>query len=512
MGFSLHLGMGRANFQGMKTVAISSRRLLELSQVFPCGMLGKKAAVVFRARREAHLAHLDMPAVFAGLDREPGAEHVWSIGNARIFQEPAIMHLTGINQTGVRLLLDPHAKDSAQRAVLFLPERNPSREFWDGVRLGLLPVSDPGYEDAIAELRLLTGFDTILPLGEFRPTLETLVALRSQGSVGVHFLSWADPDGGKPREVRTDRNWQFSREVARWLKPWGCGVESVAALHFRLRLPLDAWRIKEAERAQGWTEEAFRSLLPRMGSFASETQLTAALEGEMLSRSAFGLAFPTICAGGRNACTLHYMKNDEPLPKDGLVLLDFGCRSSVMHADISRTIPVSGRFDPLQKLLYGIVLEAMHFNEGNVRPGVTIRELNRLVWQRLEDLLEERFLSKGGTCERAYVDGVVSALPSRAKAHPRQPHGVSHLMGEQEHDGDPFRLYQDIPMEEGWMLSNEPGLYGHFRIRLEGKIHDQWIGIRIEDDLMVTSSGCRNLSRGIPKRVDEIEKLMEGRS
>jgi Xaa-Pro aminopeptidase len=479
----------------MKSASITPGRLRELSQVFPCGLAGRKAAEIFRARREAHLERLSVPAVFAGLDREPGAEHVWSIGGARIFQEPALMHLCGINQSGVRLLLDPGAKDPAGRAVLFLPERNPSREFWDGVRLGLLPVSDPGHEAALAELQALTGFDTVLPLSEFRPTLETLVALRRLERVGVFFHAWPAPDGGRPREVRTDRNWDFSREVARWLKPWGCGIESIAPLHFELRLPLDPWRVREAERAQAWTEEAFRAVLPRISALGSETRLAAALEGEMLSRSPFGLAFPTICAGGRNACTLHYMKNDEPLPEDGLVLLDFGCRSSAMHSDISRTLPVSGRFDPLQRLLYGIVLEAMEFNESNVRPGATIRELNAKVWQRLEDLLEERFLAKGGVCERAYVDGAVKSLPSKAKAHPRQPHGVSHLMGEQEHDGDPFRLYQDVPLRPGMMLSNEPGLYGRFRIRLEGRQWDRWIGIRIEDDLLVTATGGRNLTR-----------------
>lgn len=494
----------------MKSVALSSKRRQELSQVFPVGLLGAKAAATFKARRQAHLEALETPAVFAGLDLEPGAEHVWNIGNARIFQEPALMHLTGINQTGVRLLLDPEASNPTMRAVLFLPPRNPAREFWDGVRLGLLPVSDPGYEAALDELRELTGFETILPLDEFRPTLETMVALRRIEKMGVFFHSWPQPQGGKPREIRTDRNWAFSREVQRWLKPWGCSIESVAPMHFRLRLPLDSWRIQEAERAQGWTDEAFRAILPRVSSLGSETRLTAALEGEMLSRSSFGLAFPTICAGGRNACTLHYMKNDEPLPADGLVLLDFGCRSSVMHSDISRTLPVSGRFDPLQRLLYEIVLEAMAFNQANVRPGATIRELNAKVWQRLEDLLEERILSKGGTCERAYVEGAVQPLPGKAKAHPRQPHGVSHLMGEQEHDGDPFRLYQDIPLEPGWMLSNEPGLYGHFRMRIDGTLYDQWIGIRIEDDLLVTAKGCRNLSAAIPKSVDELEHLMKG--
>ena len=89
-----------------------------------------------------------------------------------------------------------------------------------------------------------------------------------------------------------------------------------------------------------------------------------------------------------------------------------------------------------------------------------------------------------------------------------RPHGVSHLMGEQEHDGDPFRNYLSEPMREGWLISNEPGLYGSFSVRLDGRLFDEEIGIRIEDNLLITKTGCTNLSRSIPKTVGQIEKLM----
>lgn len=495
-----------------KESQIRSGRLRELSQVYPVGMLGNRAPEVFRKRRDDLLACLDCPAVFAGLDLEPGAEHLFRIPDARIFQEPALLHLCGINQTGVRILLDPGAKDPDRRAVLFLPEKNPAREFWDGVRLGLLPLDAPGYEDVLSELRLLTGFGTILSLRDFRASVEALVALRGEKAVGVYFHSYRDREG-RLRESRSDRNWQFSREIARWIRPFGAEVRSVAATHLAQRLVLDPVRLKEAKQAQGWTNEAFQAVLPSISKMGTEGHLAASLEAEMCARSPWGLAFPTICASGRNACTLHYMKNDEPLDPKGMVLLDFGCRFAGMHSDISRTIPVSGKYSPLQRLLYGIVLEAQEYNQVNVRPGVTIRELNRLVWQRLEDLLQERFFSKGGTCERLYVDGGVAPLPGKSKAHPCQPHGVSHLMAEAEHDGDPFRLYQDQPLQQGWMLSNEPGLYGRFRMRVDGRLHEEWIGIRIEDDLVVTAKGCLNLSAAIPKHPDEIERVMaQGRT
>jgi len=90
----------------------------------------------------------------------------------------------------------------------------------------------------------------------------------------------------------------------------------------------------------------------------------------------------------------------------------------------------------------------------------------------------------------------------------KYPHGVSHLMGEQEHDGDPFGEYRKAKLKPGWLISNEPGIYGNFKITLKGKKYDEAIGIRIEDNLLITRKGCRNLSRGCPKTIPEIEKIM----
>jgi Xaa-Pro aminopeptidase len=156
------------------------------------------------------------------------------------------------------------------------------------------------------------------------------------------------------------------------------------------------------------------------------------------------------------------------------------------------------------------VLDVQAHAQSQVRPGTTIRDLNRSAWERMENLLEERFLAKGGTMHRPYAEGKLATLPTKSKGHPKQPHGLSHLMGEQEHDGDPFRLYQDEPLRPGLMISNEPGLYGRFRMRLEGRIREASLGIRIEDDLVVTPKGCRNLSEAIPKDPDEIQRRIGG--
>ena len=148
-------------------------------------------------------------------------------------------------------------------------------------------------------------------------------------------------------------------------------------------------------------------------------------------------------------------------------------------------------------MLYGVVLKAQLAVQRIARRGVTMNKLNDCCWDSVNRDLEKIFKSAGGKMKLRYKD---------------RPHGVSHLMGEQEHDGDPFRNYLSEPMHEGWLISNEPGLYGSFKIRLNGKLYDEEIGIRIEDNLLITKTGCKNLSSSIPKTVRQIEKLMATKS
>ena len=234
----------------------------------------------------------------------------------------------------------------------------------------------------------------------------------------------------------------------------GFALRSCVDLHFRLRLPLEPEQIKDADIAVDFTGQAFAETLAAMKTFKNENELSAHLEWGMKKRSPSGLSFPNIVASGKNATILHYLKNDEPIAPGSLVLLDFGVRYGTMHADITRTVPHNGKYNPLQALLYGIVLDANKETAKNARPGETIRNLNKKTWEFLEAELKTRFLNKGGKAIRSYLG---------------QPHGVSHLMGEQEHDGDPYRIYQDYPLKEGWQISNEPGLYGHFEITLNGR-------------------------------------------
>lgn len=516
---------------------VSPSLLRRYSQVYPVGSAGSRFPETLKARRRAHLDALRASrqpgafALFAGVPHEPGAENIWVMSALKIFQEPAVIHLTGINQPNVILALVPGAPGSfCDEEVLFLPEKNPEREFWDGVRFGIpmglranaLPAHPPGtlrkkgkggkaaaggarYGDLreigdespdLKDLRVLTGIRDVRALGEFDEWFEALVRLVKRPRGHAFWHRYVD-DKGKVRETRTDHNFAFKQRVeklARGVRK-DFALETCAPLHYHLRLPLDRAQVKDVDKAVEVTRAAFLETLAEAGtgSIRTETALEAHLQYGMLRRSPYGLAFPSIIAGGRNATVLHYLKNDEPLPANGLVLMDFGARWGTMHADITRVFPMSGRFNPLQALIYGIVLDAAKLNERNAKPGVTIRELNDQVWTFVETALRERFLDRGGKAERAYTG---------------RPHGVSHLMGEQEHDGDPHRIYQDHPLQPGWQLSNEPGLYGHFTITLDGTRYSEWIGIRIEDDLLVTRTGCKNLSASIPKEIKEIETLL----
>ena len=398
------------------------------------------------------------------------------------------MHLCGINQPQVILALIP---GGSPEEILFLPEKNPSREFWDGIRFGV-PTGNRHSGD-LNDVRVLTGIKDIRRRGEFDDWYKTWVRHSRKNFVNAFYHAYRK--GREIKITKTDHNYEFKshlEKMAQDIRP-KFEIHSCAPLHFQLRLPLEPDQTRDIDRATSITREAFQETLSRWKIFKNENEVAASLEYGMRRRSPYGLSFPTIVAGGQNATVLHYLKNDEILRPGSLVLMDFGARFGTMHADISRTVPSTGKFNPLQRLLYGIVLDAQKFGEKFARPGRTIRELDAAVWDFTEAALKKRFFALGGKAERAYD---------------HKPHGVSHLMGEQEHDGDPHKFYQDEPLRTGWQISNEPGLYGRFTLKWRGRRYDEMLGIRIEDNLLITKTGCLNLSLSIPREIKTIESRM----
>ncbi len=456
------------------------------SGIFRDGSAGQKAKKRYRERRRKLMKKENRLMVLTGVPYGPGQETTWTYAHSPTYQEPTLMYLTGINQSEVILLLDPGSKESDE--ILFVKRKDPRKEFWDGVRFG---VGDP---ESIREVKRVTGIKDVQDIDDFNDILKKRFLKRKKKVVGTFWLE--STRAGHRRAIQTDHNWKFKQRIERLLRKWkapkGC-LSNIMESHFKLRLPLDAYDIANTLKAQKITGVAFKETLRNFRKLNNECMVQGFIEGQMLMHSPYGLSFPGIIAAGHNATVLHYMKNDDPLVKGELVLLDFGVRWMTMHADISRTVPASGKFNPMQKILYEIVLTAQLAVEKKARAGETIVDLNNVCWETLRKGLDEKFHNRGGISKMEYQG---------------RPHGVSHLIGEQEHDGDPFRDYGIEPMRPGWLISNEPGLYGRFRWKHKSRVYDEEIGIRIEDNLLITPTGCVNLSQGIPRRVAEIERLM----
>ena len=453
------------------------------SQVFLTPAGDDSAAKVYHSRRQKMLKKLQTVGIFAGMDRNPGSEEVFTeIGN-KMVQDPAMLFLTGLNEPGCRLILNPLAENAAEREVLFLEEKDAFREFWTGIKVAYS-------EEGLDEIKKLTGFKTILPKRKFWNYLKKIVEEKSISKLEAFYLDFFFRN--KKFQTKDDHNWKFAQELKRKFKG-KCQIESLAFKHFMLRAVLDPMRIADSRRAQEWTKNAYEEFLRNFHSFKTERDAALFLNYKMQVQSDGDLAFPTIMACGENACCLHYVKNDEPLQDGKLVLMDFGIRAGTQHSDISRTIPVNGKFNALQKILYEIVLDAQKFHQQQVKPGECLCKLDANVWLFILKALQERFVSLGGKYKLLYD---------------KRPHGVSHLIGEQIHEGDPVRIYRYEPLEPGMLISNEPGLYGYFEIDLNGVHYAENIGIRIENDLLITPNGCEDISKNLPREIAEIEALM----
>ena len=234
--------------------------------------------------------------------------------------------------------------------------------------------------------------------------------------------------------------------------------------------------IEEMKKAIEITNKGIQNILAHMGSMY-EYQLESYFDQAIKYYGATGYAFPTIAASGKNATCLHYMENKD-IAKDGdLILFDLGCSLNMYCSDISRTFPVSGKFSPRQKQLYDIVLKGQEVVFNNAKPGVTTKELNQILVKYYEKELKNiGLINKPEDVFKYYY------------------HGVSHHIGLDCHD-----LCEYDKLKPGSIISNEPGLY----------IEEENIGIRIEDDILITENGAEWLSPQIIKTTKDIEEFIE---
>jgi len=370
----------------------------------------------------------------------------------------------------IALVADPEG----DRHVLFCREKDPEREIWDGFRYGPDAAREIfGFDEAhsIAEL------DGMLPdLAADRPALYTPLGL---------FAAWDHKISNLLNEVRK----RVRTGVAAPEE-----IVDVRQAIDALRLVKDEHEIALMRRAAAISASAHRRAMDRTRAGWHEYQVEAELAHEFLRSGAQAVAYPSIVAGGPNACVLHYRENSRQLQGGELLLIDAGCEYQGYASDITRTFPVSGQFTGPQKAVYEVVLAAQLACLDAVRPGADFHDYHKTA---------ERVLAQGyidiGLC-RGSLDEVLDTGAYKQF----YMHRAGHWLGMDVHDAG---LYQvkgaSQKLVPGMVLTVEPGTY----IRPADNVPDDFwdIGIRIEDDVLVTATGIENLTLGAPKSVAEVE-------
>jgi Xaa-Pro aminopeptidase len=383
-------------------------------------------------------------------------------------QQTDLFYLSGIDQEETTLVIFPDAREEKHREVLFLRETSEQIALWEGRKY------------TKEEAATASGVQTVYWNSEFETVFRGL-ALQAER---IYLNSNEHARAATVVETREARFGKWCRESFP-LHP----VERLAPLMHRLRAVKSAVELELIRKAVDITAQAFRRLLGFIRPGVWEYEIEAEIVHEFLRRRSRGPAFQPIVASGADSCTLHYVTNDKQCRPGDLVLLDFGAEYANYAADLSRTVPVDGRYTPRQKAVYAAVLNVQKAAIGMLRPGNTLdayqAEVGRVMESELVGL---------GLLDAA----AVAAQPKDSPLYKTYfPHGTSHHLGLDVHDyGDKFR-----PFEAGMVLTCEPGIY----IREEG------IGVRIENDILVTADGPVDLMAGVPREAAEIEALMNAR-
>lgn len=424
------------------------------------------------ARRRARLAELMEDGV-AVIRTAP--ERLRNRDSSYAFRFDSYFHyLTGFPEPEAILVL---VAGKTRKSILFLREKDIEREIWDGYRYG------PD------KAREAFGFDETFPIARLDEMLPRLLADQS-----VVFC-----------DVGSDPGWD--QQIIGWINNVRAQVRSgvsapdeirdVRRFLDDMRLIKDEQEISTMKRAAGISSEAHRRAMRATRPGMHEYELEAELIHEFRRQGAQAPAYTPIVAGGANSCILHYVQNDAVLDDGGVVLIDAGCELDGYASDITRTFPVSGKFSGPQRDVYQLVLAAQAAAIARVLPGNE--------WEAPHDAAV-KVLAQGmvdlGLCKGS-ADSVIESGDYRRF----YMHRTGHWLGMDVHDaGDYKRDGAWLTLRPGMVLTVEPGCY----IRpAEGVPEQFWnIGVRIEDDALVTESGCEIITAAAPKSIDEIELLM----
>ncbi|MCQ2796861.1 MAG: aminopeptidase P N-terminal domain-containing protein [Bacilli bacterium] len=419
----------------------------------------------YAARRQRILSVMEEDSImvlFSGVEKMSSADETYPFEVNRNFY-----YLTGIDQPDSSLILVN--TDGEIREFLFVSPFDPVKEKWYGRRLTLQEAAKiSGVSNAQVNTIVMDKVAGILD-----PTLA------QYGEVSHIYLD-LEPEI-KIAEETTTRDY---RDTIKHTFP---NVEVLDAypLITTLRLRKSNKEIEELRSAIRTTKLGVYSVMNAMKEGKREFEMADLFLHTVNDDNCYqGLAFPTIMAAGKNATCLHYRTLQGVMHDGDLLLMDLGARNGYYCADVSRTVPVSGKFTKEQKEIYNIVLGANKMVAKMLKPGVTIEELQQATIMYLADeCLAKGYIKKKEDIMEYYY------------------HGVSHLIGLDTHDAyfaPNSRESKKLKLEPGMIISNEPGLY----------MADRGIGIRIEDDLLVTEEGCEVLTAEIIKEADDIEAYL----
>ncbi len=432
------------------------------------------------ARRKAFLARIGpgSVAVVASAPvhvRNNDVEHPYR-------QDSDFFYLTGLDEPdSLAVFSNVHGQ---HRFVLFVRPRDPERETWDGPRVGV--------EAAPARL----GCDAAFPNNERNEKLPGYL----ENASTLHYALGRDP----MTDTQVLRARDLVRRRARLGVLYPAALVDLSATVHAMRLFKSPHEIATMRRAAEITREAHAVAMRVARPGAYEYEVEAEMIRSFRRHGAERPAYESIVGSGPNATILHYRKNDRRLEEGDLLLIDAGAELDYYASDVTRTFPVSGRFTPPQRRIYDAVLRAQELTIAATRPGATLESLHRITLHSITESLIALGL----------VEGPLAVALEKELFKPFYMHRTSHWLGMDVHDvGSYFMEGEPKPtprvLEPGQVLTIEPGIY----VGSTTKAPDEYrgIGVRIEDDVLVTADGPDVITRGIPKSADEIEALLAAR-
>ncbi|MBB3102629.1 Xaa-Pro aminopeptidase [Azomonas macrocytogenes] len=391
-------------------------------------------------------------------------------------QDSDFQYLSGFSEPEAIIALIPGREHGEY--ILFCRERNPERELWDGLRAGQEgAIRDFMADDAFS----IAHIDEILP-GLIEGCSRVYYAIGSHSEFDLQVLGWINSIRAKVRQgVQAPREFISLEPLLHDMRLYKSATE-VAVMRYAAEVSARAHvRAMQASRA---------------GLY--EYHLEAELDYEFRQGGARQAAYGSIVGSGRNACILHYRENDAVLADGDLVLIDAGCEIDCYASDITRTFPVSGRFTPEQRAIYELVLAANIEAFEHIAPGRR--------WNEAHDATVR--VITAGLVELGLLQGEVDALIESEAYKPFYMHKAGHWLGMDVHDVGDYKIEGEWRLlEPGMSMTVEPGIY---IAPDEQRVPENWrgIGVRIEDDVIVTENGCEVLTSGVPKAVADIEALM----